>query len=475
MQTVNIKDIQAFAIRGYGRMRNARYSLLKVEDGALARKWLAGLLDQITDGTQKPENNCLNLAVTYHGLKALGMVDANLRNFSREFREGMATEHRQRLLGDFDTSSPENWRWGGRTANEEHKEENIHLLLMVFGKDEATMLAEYNEHESNLASNGLKLMKNLDGVLLEDNKEHFGFRDGISQPRIKGVGKPGHANNTVEPGEFLLGYKNEYGVFPDTPVISEAQGDMDLLANDDEDPSKKNFGRNGSYLVFRQMEQDVDKFWTFMKEKTQKADGSIDEEASIKMAAKMVGRWPSGAPLAKYPDADPGGLSDDDDFGYHDQDADGHRCPYGSHLRRNNPRDAFEDNGAAHSIRLTKKHRIIRRGRSYGEPIVGSPTNHSPKGEVGLHFMCFNADLSKQFEFVQHTWANFPKFQNLYSDPDPIIGTRQIPREGDVQNFTIQDGPVNQTVENIEQFVIIRGGAYFFFPSIAALNYLTTL
>jgi Dyp-type peroxidase family len=475
MQTVNIKDIQGFLISGYSHMRHARYSLLKVEDATLAKKWIGDLADDITDATGKTTKNCLNFAITYHGLLALGMYEENARNFSRPFREGMATSHRQRLLGDLDDSSPANWQWGGNTSSDKHKEENIHILLMVFGEDEETMLALYNEFEGNLPQNGLSLVTNLDGVLLKDNKEHFGFRDGISQPRIEGAGKQGNKNNTVKPGEFLLGYKNEYNVFPETPLITKPQGEMDLLANDDENPDKKNFGRNGTYLVFRQMQQDVDKFWTFINKQNQNPDGSLDEEGSIKMASKMIGRWPSGAPLAKFPDGDPGGLSNDDDFGYYDQDPDGRRCPFGSHLRRNNPRDAFEDNGAAHSIRLTKKHRIIRRGRSYGVPIVGSPTNHEYEGEVGLHFMCFNASLERQFEFVQHTWANYPHFQNLYSDPDPIIGTRQVAMEDTVQNFTIQATPVNQTVKDIEQFVVIKGGAYFFFPSIAAINYLATL
>jgi deferrochelatase/peroxidase EfeB len=189
----------------------------------------------------------------------------------------------------------------------------------------------------------------------------------------------------------------------------------------------------------------------------------------------MIGRWPSGAPLVKFPDADPGVLSDDDDFGYQPDDVLGQKCPFGSHMRRSNPRDAFEDNNSKKSIKLTNKHRIIRRGRSYGEPLVSTPTDHHAKGDIGLHFMCFNADISNQFEFIMHTWCNFPRFGMLYNDPDPIIGVSDVPEKDRQQNFTVQEEPVNKTSMDLRRFVTIRGGAYFFFPSITAIKYFSTI
>ena len=186
----------------------------------------------------------------------------------------------------------------------------------------------------------------------------------------------------------------------------------------------------------------------------------------------MVGRWPSGAPLTLHPHKDPGGMSNEDVFSYAAHDKDGTKCPFGSHLRRVNPRDVFEDNGPKQSLKLTNKHRIIRRARLYGKPIAGSPTNHNPEGEVGLHFMCFQADIGRQFEFLMHTWANYPNFQELYNDPDPIIGVKQnVPN----QNFTIQEKPANKCVPNLQRFVTVRGGGYFFFPSVMAIRYIASL
>src|SRR4051812_30263304 len=110
---VDQKDIQGFILRGYGKLRYSRYTLLRIEDRSLACKWLGKIVSNITSGDHSPETTCLNLAVTFNGLKALGLNDDNLRNFGREFREGMPTPHRQRLLGDEGSSRPENWRWGG--------------------------------------------------------------------------------------------------------------------------------------------------------------------------------------------------------------------------------------------------------------------------------------------------------------------------------------------------------------------------
>jgi deferrochelatase/peroxidase EfeB len=233
-------------------------------------------------------------------------------------------------------------------------------------------------------------------------------------------------------------------------------------------PDQKDLGRNGSYLVFRQMQQHVGQFWEFVRANTE------GEGKGIELAAKMVGRWPSGAPLVLFPDADPGGDHFENNFGYAELDNGGLRCPIGSHIRRTNPRDVFEDNPPARSLRLTKKHRIIRRGRTYKLSRPAEP-GRPAEVEIGLKFMCFNADISHQFEFIQHTWANFPRFDKLHADPDPIIGTVGAPPPGLVQDFTVQRCPVNRHVHNLKRFVTIRGGVYLFFPSIKAIKYFATI
>lgn len=473
MFTIELEEVQGYIVRAYGNMEYSRFSLLQVQDKKKAKTWINSIANDLTNasivGKDELPDTCLNMAFARNGLKALGMSEANINTFSPPFKEGMVTPHRQRLLGDIDSSDPEHWLWGGSDN------EPVEILLLTFGKDKQTCLAYYEKLKQGFESHGLKLLRNMDGLTLKDNKEHFGFRDGIAQPIIKGSGRTGPDYNCVNPGEFILGYKNNYEVYPDSPTLEEEQGDINLLGPNPARPGLKDLGKNGSYLIIRQMQQDVDAFWTFMKERTKKEDGSVDEKASIKLAAKMIGRWPSGAPLSKFPDEDPGGASDDNDFLYAKDDPEGAKCPFGSHLRRMNPRDNFEMDSEQRSITLSNRHRLIRRARLYGDPIIGSPLNHKPVGDVGLYFNCFSADISRQFEFLQYTWSNYPKIKQLYSDPDPIIGVVENPEKGQEQQFTIQGEPYNKTVKNLKRFITIRGGAYFFFPSITTIRYLCSL
>ncbi len=475
MEVLELNDIQAYVIHDYADMLYSRYVLLKVEDRESAKKWISAIAADITHAIAHPETlehqpsqTALNIAFTATGLKALGLHDENIRAFSREFREGIDTPHRRRMLGDSGKSSPDTWNWGNSA------DESVHILLMVFGINEEVCLNYFNELQSDYLAHGLSDNLHLDGLTLENNKEHFGFRDGISQPVMYGSGIQGPKNDMVQPGEFIMGYKNEYRVYPQSPLIVHEQGDINLLPADAAQTGQKDLGKNGTYLVIRQMDQDVNAFWTFMNEKTKNQDGTVNTLESTKLAAKMLGRWPGGAPVTKFPDFDPGIISDDNDFGYAEHDPEGMKCPFGSHLRRANPRDSFEDNGAKLSVTLSNRHRIIRRARLYGEPIIGSPTNHNPSGPVGILFNCFNADISRQYEFVQFTWANSAKVKELYNDPDPFIGAQEE-RPDLEQNFTIQRQPVNKTVKGLQRFVTIRGGAYFFFPSITAIKYLSTI
>ncbi len=474
MEKLEEADIQGYIVRGYKHMMFSRYVLLHVTDAAAAKGFIRDISGGITNVTHYPKSNCLNIAFTAAGLKALGMSQENILNFHREFSEGMVTPHRQRILADYDSSAPEKWIWGGPNNDE------VHILLMVFGKDEDTALSYYKQLEQQYLAAGLKNLFELDGRTLPFNKEHFGFRDGISQPIIKGSDRKGPEEDMTNAGEFIMGYKNEYNVFPDTPILAQNQGDVSDLPFDPNGTGKRDIGRNGSYMVVRQLQQDVDAYWNFMNEKTKNEDGSINVKESIKLASKMMGRWPSGAPLSRFPDEDPCGENKDDDyytqyFTYQDLDKEGLKCPFGAHIRRTNPRDNFEDNGQKQSFKLTRRHRILRRARLYGCPFAGSPTNHKPETEVGLLFACFNADIGRQFEFVSYTWANYPKFLQLYNDPDPITGIRENAVPGTEQNFTIPAKPVNKYITGMQSFVTVKGGAYFFFPSITTINYLTTI
>ena len=474
---IDLSDVQGFLLHEYSNLRHTRYVMLQVTNGPNARQFIKSITSNITSGVQSDPEQALNIAFTSSGLLALGLDTDNVGSFVREFREGMVTPHRQRLLGDFEASAPENWQWGG-PAND-----GVHILIMVFGYDKAAAENYYQQLAAKWSA-GLKEVFQLDGMVLPDNKEHFGFRDGIAQPYIKGSGQSGKDSDNLNAGEFLMGYKSEYNVYPDTPVLVREQGQYTMLHDDVADTDSKDLGHNGTYMVLRQLQQDVDGYWSFINEKTKNPhDGSVNEKESKRLAAKMMGRWPSGAPIVKFPDADPADdpnidaatYINDNDFMYHDADKDGLKCPFGSHSRRVNPRDSFEENTAKESVLLSNRHRIIRRARPYGEPFIGSPANHKPEGEVGLMFACFNADISRQFEFIQYTWANYPKFKQLVNDPDPFIGVKHIAEEGTQQVFTIPAHPVNKYVTGLQRFVTVKGGAYFFFPSINTVKFLATL
>jgi Dyp-type peroxidase family len=469
MQQLELSQIQGFLVRDNKELPFAKYFFLKITDANKAKNYIKKTAKKITTVGSEIKEGFLNIGFTSLALKALGLSEKNLQTFSREFREGMVTPHRQRLLGDQDSNDPQNWKWGGPSNDA------IHLILMIFEKNEETLNNRVQKLREEWEQFGLNEILFIDAPAFPEGREHFGFRESISQPAIIGSGITGIKNDNIEAGEFVMGYKNEYDVYPDSPVLKEFQGNADQLLDDVAGTENKDLGRNGTYFVLRQLKEDVDGFWNFLNEKSKNEDGSLNAEESTKIAAKMMGRWPSGAPLVKFPDKDPGGLSDDNDFNYIETDKLGMKCPFGSHIRRTNPRDNFEETGPSESLKLTRKHRIMRRVRSYGETFTGSATHHTPKDEVGILFGCFVADISRQFEFIQYTWANYPKFKQLYSDPDPFIGVRENPADGMEQQFTIPQETANKYITGLKNFVTVKGGAYFFFPSVNVAEFLSTI
>ena len=216
------------------------------------------------------------------------------------------------------------------------------------------------------------------------------------------------------------------------------------------------------------MAQDVAKFWNFLDNATRDPHGKSDPYARDRLGAKFVGRWKSGAPLVLSPKCDDRTLGEENNFAYFDKDAHGFSCPIGSHIRRANPRDSLGPD-AKTAFNSAKRHRILRRGRSYGhrleDPLVDDGLDR------GLIFICLNSDIERQFEFVQQTWINNPVFGGLDGEVDPLIGN--LPK-GDCI-FTVQDQPLRTRVHNLSRFVTVKGGAYFFLPSIRALKYFSSL
>jgi Dyp-type peroxidase family len=463
--TLELDDIQGLIARGYGNLRAATFLLIAIEDRDVGRRWLGRQAESITPASERPERQSVNVAFTAPGLARLGLDLAGTEGFSAEFVGGMVTPHRRRLLGDVEANAPEAWAWGGPTTPQ------VHVLLMLYATDAAEMDALRAFHLSSLPADGMRVVGTLDTHEL-DPFEHFGFRDGISQPVIEGLSRRGPWADTLRAGEFILGYPNEYGLLTPRPSVSPSQDPRGILPSRPPGKKARDLGRNGSYLVLRQLRQYVHRFWRYVDAVTRREGGSDDPVARTALAAKMVGRWPGGASLTLAPDSDDPHLAAENDFGYHRPDPHGNRCPIGSHVRRANPRDSLDpDPGSRNSIAVNKHHRILRRGRVYGPHIdvqAALAGDDDSDAERGLHFICLNANIARQFEFIQHSWIDDPRFNGLYEDPDPLIGaTTQKERA-----FTIQADPLRTRLHGVPDFTAVRGGGYFFLPGLRAIRFL---
>lgn len=443
-------QVQGLLVRGYGRLPHARFLLATVADAAATRIVLEGWAEEVATGACSDASTAFNLAFTATGLVAVGLPpDVVHGGFSAPFAEGMVTEHRSRILADVGAADARRWAWGGPDAPP------VHALLLVYAATAERLDARLDELRQGMAG-AFDVVTELPTDPLPAT-EPFGFADGISQPRLAGLGVGGR-EGTLPAGEFVLGHPNAYGQLTERPLLAPDTDPDGLLPRDASGAADLGFG--GSYLVFRQLRQDVEGFRAFLIERTRAADSSADPAAQERLAARMVGRWPSGAPLVLSPDRDNPALAMTD-FGYHATDPEGLRCPLGAHIRRANPRDSLEPQpGTRASREVADRHRLLRRGRVY--------TDGDGRG---LHFLCLGADISRQYEFVQHTWINDPVFNGLQDQPDPLVA----PRQSGGAVFAEQARPVRRRHRALPDFVRVRGGAYFFLPAPAALRYLARM
>jgi Dyp-type peroxidase family len=461
MVKIELKDIQGIILSGYAPLKAAVFVLLRVTDAAPARGWLAGLASRLTAAADSITDRAVNVAFTVDGLRALQLDEAIVGEFGAEFKERMHYYVRAGNLGDIGDSSSDKWLWGG-------PREPVHIVLLLYATDQPALKALY---EAEVAEyRGVE-----EQVVLETRdlggREHFGFRDALSQPLIEHDGAqslgfgalraPGPGEVTIKPGEFLLGYENESGRRQASPSVHATRDPGNELPRRDD--GRGDLGRNGSYMVLRQLEQDVQGFWTFVFRHAHHPD------QREWLAAKLVGRWRGGAPLVTAPHADDPRQSKLNAFGYQNRDPDGLRCPFGAHIRRANPRDWHVGPDPNSALAESKRHRLMRRGRPYGPPlsddwdfatVADAATDGGPRG---LHFLCFNADIRSQFEFVQWRWLNLRTFAGLSSDADPLVGAEP-------DRFTIQGGGAPLT--GMQRFVTVRGGAYCFMLSLRAVRYL---
>jgi Dyp-type peroxidase family len=332
-------------------------------------------------------------------------------------------------------------------------------------------------------------------------REPFGFVDGISQPELDWAARrqPGtradlEYGNLIAKGEFLLGHANEYRLVTDRPLLDPALDPDDILPAAPDDPARRDLGRNGSYLVFRHLEQDVPGFWNFVAQASPEDDG-------VGLAEAMVGRrLPTGDPLiaaSRDPMRGVGPASQDirqNGFTF-DADPEGLACPFGAHIRRANPRTADLPGGRQgpvswllHTLGLkrgaprddlissSRLHRIIRRGRPYGAVAAHreSASREEPNVPSGIYFIALNANIARQFEFIQTAWIASAHFNAMAGETDPLLGNREPSPDGppaDAFCLPQAAGP-NRRIDGLPQFVTVRGGAYFFLPGLRALRFL---
>jgi Dyp-type peroxidase family len=416
-----------------------RYEFLSFDGPASGRAWLSGVLDRVQSAAQsraslEASNRWVTVAFTWNGLRALGLPPAALDAFPDEFRQGMPA--RAELLGDTGANDPT--RWSGGLASPD-----LHALAILFARAEDVRSECQSEHDRLLAGlPGVRRLSSLDLAAVppfDHAHDHFGYRDRLSQPVIEDSGEeptPG-SGPPLKAGEFILGYPDETG-----QVAGAALPEP--------------FGRNGSYMAYRRLEEHVPAFRAFLQ-----ANGRTQEEQEL-VAAKLMGRWRSGAPLTLAPEADDAALGADpsrnNDFNYRDRDPHGYAVPLGSHMRRMNPRDTAPN---------MNRRRMIRRGATYGPALPeGAPDDGQERG-IAAFILC--ASLLRQFEFAQNVWINDRNFHELGNERDPICGTH----DGTLE-FKIPKRPIRKTIRGLPAFTTLRGGAYFYLPGLRALRQLAS-
>ncbi|MDQ4061183.1 MAG: hypothetical protein M3145_08790 [Pseudomonadota bacterium] len=477
-------ETQGIVVSGFGHLPWAEALFLRLDRPGGA--WLNTLrtLAPITDATGKTDRASA-IAFTWTGLERLGLDKETLETFSLPFREGMHQEDRRRRLGDQDKTGmliEGGPLWSGNTPATVDgsvvlsTRETVHALLLLYDKDEGTLdswaaqVCAALQKERVTRVHRLRLDLRLDEN--EIAREHFGFADGISQPmpylaRPDGTPVEKDPWHGVPVGEILMGYRNAHDEDAPGPVVRKAGNpatEGSGLWPDGAPEGFLNLGLNGTYMVVRELRQDVAAFWTSL-DKGAAAVGEPKVDADW-LAARIIGRDRDGNLLCPSGTLAPKDGRPDDAFGFLRTDPHGLGCPLGSHVRRANPRDGLAPDEASRQALLdsANNHRILRRGRKYG-PTIQDPRRDDGE-DRGLLFICLNTDIARQFEFIQQTWLLNRNFATLFDETDPLLGPKGP--------LTIPKDPLRRIVE-VETYVRMAGGEYFFLPSLPALAYLARL
>src|SRR5262249_26356205 len=431
-------DIQATILRPRPKPYRGEYVILRIGNAEQGREMLRRILPHVAPADEwwvPSLPGWLGIAFTFEGLKALGVPQASLDSFPIEYREGMAA--RAAILHDFGANAPANWEYPFGTSD-------AHVALAIYAQNKQDLqqvleIARKSHHD--LAQ--ISVVYRMQFGELPEGRNPFGFKDGLHNPHVEGSGPAGSGTEaSIKPGEFVIGYPDERGETANVPIPAELR-------------------RNGTFVAIRNFHMDVAGFRRYLR-----AQASSPEEEEL-IAAKMVGRWRSGAPLVLAPDRDDAKLGTDgnrnNDFSYAD-DMKGLKCPFSAHIRRVNPRDALKDDVVAVNL-----HHFLRRGTNYGPPLPEGVLEDDGAERGGV-FLLIGAHLKQQFEFVQSQWVTDGNFIGQGTEQDPLIGNNE--GEGD---FTIPKVPVRRRLHELPRFVSVRGGEYCFMPGLSALRWLSRL
>jgi Dyp-type peroxidase family len=503
---LEIADIQGHLLIGFDSNHQALL-FLEITDVAASKSWLGAVASRITTAEQLLARNRqaegmpaepttrLGIGFSFAGLCKLTAEAAEF--FDEPFKQGMHA--RSRLLGDpieaGATGNPEGWLVGGP--------HNIPDVLLIIADDDQEVTArELARIEADLRP-GFRVIHRVSGAQLGEHphrREHFGFRDPVSQPALRGrlSGKPGDfltprrnpanrhegkpGQRLIWPGEFVFGYPG--------------QDAMDLVWPGLASNAGPKWGKNGSFLVFRRLRQDVAAFREFLAATA--ADLSrrfphIGQVTPQWLGAKLVGRWASGAPLLRATSHDIPELGGNEhvsnDFRYLEpgragctapppdafadapqssSDLLGLVCPQAAHIRKAYPRDHATPSDIVASI---ETHRLLRRGVPFGKPF-GSP------GERGLLFIAYQTSIERQFEFVTRAWLNNPRLREEGDGHDPLVGQSMYRAGTRMRQFVLPLPGSNGAVERITidlpvEWITPTGGGYFFVPGLSGLQHLT--
>jgi deferrochelatase/peroxidase EfeB len=466
---VDLADVQGNILRGY-RKAHVRHLVVRVGDVRRGRAWIAAASardattgPRITDGGHwsHPPATCFNVGITATGMRALGVPAAVVRTFPAPWQQGMAA--RAANIGDWGDSDPANWHERFRDPDA------VHVIVSLHG-DTAGTLDELERAVKSLSGgDALRVIGRDDGNRFAHGGVHFGYRDNIAQPRFEGITHPGkYDDQPFAPlGTVLLGY--------DT--------DMEELRWSLPDPAVLGF--NGAFNAYRVLEQDVVAFEAFLDRAADEvlaspgaeellplgAESRVGGEGATRraamrevVAAKLMGRWRNGTPLAVSP-AHPVPQPDvpTNDFDYVD-DPQGMKCPYGSHIRRGNPRGGKIVQRVSNHTR-----RLVRRGFPYGPPYDPARPQNVERGLLG-NFLC--ANLEAQFEAMMYDWMNLGLLDpRLLASNDPMVGANDEAASW----FKLPTRQGTIVLRGIPRFVRTRGGAYTFLPGLSALRWIGSL